>query len=101
MDFCVMCGRTLPTECGSQACRTCELTADMNFLEFYCPCCGRKMEIWYKEVVYHRPGPTIDFPYMEIDLIYHCGNCGNDWDSHCTYEFSNISQTKLKRHFWG
>ena len=101
MDFCVMCGRTLPTECGSQVCRTCELTAGMNFMKFICPCCGKVMEIWYKEVTSYHKSYFNDFPSMEVDLIYHCDGCGCDWDSQCHYEYGNIEQTELKRHFWG
>ena len=101
MELCVMCGRELPNECGSQVCRTCELTADINFMRFYCPCCGKEMEVWHKEVIHYCKSYFNDFPCISVDLIYHCDNCGCDWDSQCHYEYGDISQSELKRHYWG
>jgi predicted RNA-binding Zn-ribbon protein involved in translation (DUF1610 family) len=100
-DLCVMCGRILPDECGSHVCHTCELTAGINFMEFYCPKCGHKMELFYKQVVSYRPGSFDAYPQIVVDLIYHCDQCGCDWDSQCDYEHGDIAQSELKRHFWG
>ena len=102
MDFCVMCGATLPDECGSQVCRTCEATAGFHFMELNCPECGKPLEIYYKGLIDSRPALDSDeWPYLEVDLIYHCEHCGCDWDSKFVYDWGDISQTKLVRHFWG
>lgn len=101
MDFCVMCGRTLPTECDSQICRTCKLTAGINFMEFTCPECGEKLEIWYKEVVEYRDAAWDSFHYTIVDLIYHCEHCGSDWDSQYQSSWGDSGQSALRRHFWG
>ena len=101
MEFCIMCGRTLPTECGSQVCNTCDLTAGMKFMTFKCPECGEKLVIYYKEVVEHRDATWDSFHYTIVDLIYHCHNCGCDWDSRYISSYGDKSQTTLKRHYWG
>lgn len=101
MELCVMCGRVLPTECGSQVCKTCELTAGIKFMDFLrCPVCGERLELWSKEVIKHIPAKGDQFPYLAIDLIYHC-ECGLDWDSQYTQEFGDEGQTRLTRHYWG
>ncbi len=100
-ELCVMCGRTLPTECGSQTCRTCELTAGIQFMKFKCPECGEIMEVWYKEVVEYRDATWGSFQDITIDLIYHCDNCGCDWDSQYQSSWGDSGQSQLKRHYWG
>lgn len=101
MDFCVMCGATLPDECGSQVCRTCELTAGIQFMKFKCPECGEELEVWAKYIIEHRDAIWDSFPYTHIALIYHCKYCGCDWDSDYWSQWGDTSQTKLIRHFWG
>lgn len=101
MELCVMCGAVLPTENNSQVCRTCELTAGIQFMTFKCPECGEELELYYKHVVEHRDAWWDSFHYSIIDLIYHCDKCGCDWDSQYTSSFGSQGQTSLKRHFWG
>ena len=100
-ELCVMCGNVLPTESESMVCRDCELTAGINFMKFTCPECGEVMEVWYKKVVEHRDATWDSFQYTIIDLIYHCDNCGCDWDSHYQSSWGDFSQSKPTRHFWG
>ena len=101
IELCAACGRVLPTECGKQICRTCELTADIKFMEFACPSCGEKLEIFSTYVARYNPHCWDGWPYLNVDLIYHCNKCGNDWDSEYTQEFGDEGQTALKRHYWG
>ena len=101
MNFCVMCGRTLPDENGSQVCRHCELTAGIKFFEYTCPECGSKMEIYYKEVVTHKGASWDCFPTLVVDLIYHCDHCGCDWDSQYSSSWGDEGQTFPSRHYWG
>ena len=100
MDFCVMCGRELPIECGSQFCRTCELTAGCNFMTLKCPECGREMEIWYKDITKYEHAIWGSFARMTVDLIYHC-ECGCDWDSRYDTLYGDEMQTLPTRHYWG
>ena len=100
-ELCVMCGATLPTESGSQVCRTCELTAGLDFMKFRCPECGEMMEVWSKRIVSYTPGRFDSYPYLAVDLIYHCDKCGCDWDSEYTLDFGDVGQTGPKRHYWG
>ena len=101
-ELCVMCGNVLPPESGSQVCRTCELTAGIKFMDFLrCPVCGERLSLWYKHVTRYIPIQYDFFPYLEVDLIYHCDACGCDWDSQYTQEFGDEGQTGLTRHFWG
>ena len=100
-ELCVMCGAILPTEHESMICRTCELTAGIKFMDFLrCPVCGERLQLYSKHIVEYDPGRWDKFPYMVVDLIYHC-ECGCDWDSQYTQEFGDESQTGLKRHYWG
>ena len=101
-DLCVMCGAVLPTESGDMVCRTCKLTSGIKFMDFLrCPVCGERLELWSKHVTRYIPAQYDAFPYLEVDLIYHCEGCGCDWDSQYTQEFGDESQTGLKRHYWG
>lgn len=100
-ELCVMCGNVLPDESGSQVCRDCKLTAGIQFMEFECPECGEKLQVYYKHVVEHRDAWWDSFHYTIVDLIYHCDKCGNDWDSQYSSSLGTQGQTHLKRHFWG
>ena len=101
-DLCVMCGAVLPTECGKQVCRTCELTAGIKFMDFLrCPACEERLKLYSKQVVKYTPSEWDSYPRLEVDLIYHCESCGCDWDSEYTQEFGDEGQTGLKRHYWG
>lgn len=100
MDFCVACGRDLPTENGKQVCRTCEITADCLFMRLKCPDCGREMKIYHKEINRYTPATSNSFQDLEVDLIYHC-ECGNDWDSTYTSQWGDLTQSAPTRHYWG
>ena len=101
-ELCVMCGNVLPTESESIVCRDCELTAGIKFMDFLrCPVCGERLKLYSKQVIEHIPGRWDSYPYLVVDLIYHCEECGCDWDSQYTQEFGDEGQTGLKRHFWG
>ena len=101
MDFCVACGATLPTESGNQVCKTCRLTKDIKFITFNCPECGEPMTIYYKQVIDHREAVGDAYPFLQVDLIYHCGKCGCDWDSTYVYNWGDTSQSAPTRHYWG
>ena len=101
IELCTECGRILTANHKNGVCRTCELTKDVKFMEFTCPDCGEKLTIWFKEVIHYNPHCFDGWPCLNVDLIYHCANCGNDWDSYYSYEFGDESQRALKRHYWG
>lgn len=101
VELCTQCGRILTANHKDGVCRTCQLTENIQFMEFTCPECGEKLTIWFKEVSRYRPSQLGDWPYLHVDLIYHCANCGSDWNSYYTYEFGDESQRALKRHYWG
>ena len=101
MELCVMCGRELPNESGSQVCRTCLLTSDVSFMKFDCPECGMPLDIYYTEVTEHTPASWDCFRTLGVDLIYHCDYCGCDWDSKYHTCNGDVGQTGLTRHFWG
>ena len=101
-DYCVACGRELPTESTSHICRDCKLTADCEFMTWHCPECGKKMEIMYHHVTAYQP-PLVEnqWRHIEVDLIYHCDHCGCDWDSYYSEDWGDKGQSVPKRHFWG
>ena len=101
VELCTECGRILTANHNNGVCRTCELTKNVHFMEFTCPDCGEKLTIWFKEVIHYNPQCFDAWPYLNVELIYHCANCGNDWDSYYTREFGDEGQTALKRHYWG
>lgn len=102
MDYCVCCGRELPTECDRQYCHSCELSEQHTFMNFTCPECGKKLEIYHKQLLdYVAPQYPDGWTYTRIGLIYHCANCGCDWDSEYISEFGDTGQSALKRHYWG
>lgn len=102
MDYCVCCGRELPTECGKQYCHSCEVAEQHTFMHFTCPACGKKLEIYHKQLLdYVAPHYPDGWTYTRIGLIYHCANCGRDWNSEYISEFGDVSQSALKRHYWG
>lgn len=100
-ELCVMCGAVLPTEYGSQVCRTCELTAGIKFMQFKCPECGEEMEVWHKNVIQYTQGVWDGFPRMTVELIYHCDKCGCDWDSLYDTIYGDVFQNLPTRHYWG
>lgn len=92
-------------ECSKGDCSSCPVWAEhwrrkMRYIQFNCPECGEKLEIWYEKTVNFDFSPG-DWPYEEVDLIYHCGHCGCDWDSVWETQFGDTMQTPLKRHYWG
>ena len=102
MNLCVMCGNTLPTESNSQVCKTCEVTAGIRFMDFLrCPVCGERLKLYSKYLTQYIPAQADSFPYIEVDLIYHCEACHLDWHSQYTQEYGDEGQTGLKRHYWG
>lgn len=101
-ELCVMCGNVLPTECSSQVCRTCELTAGIEFMKFKCPECGEELIIYAKQLLdYVQVNSPEEWPFLRIGLLYHCQHCGCDWSSEYTADFGDEGQTQLKRHYWG
>ena len=93
-------------ECSKGDCSFCAVWAEhwrrkMRYMECNCPECGEKLEIWYENVVESRPGEQDTFPYERVDLIYHCGHCGCDWDSVWETQWGDTMQTPLRRHYWG
>ena len=99
-DLCVCCGATVPE--GRQVCRACELEEKHTFMYFTCPECGKKLEIYHKQLLdYVAPQYPDGWAYTRIGLIYHCTNCGCDWDSEYISEFGDTGQSALKRHYWG
>lgn len=97
MELCISCGRVS----GSKICKHCQLTKNIKFMEYTCPECGTKMEIWYKEVTSYKGASWDCFPTMTVELIYHCPNCGCDWDSTYTSNWGDEGQTRPARHYWG
>lgn len=88
--LCNKCGRVLPQDNDYIICDSCRWTEGMTFEHHVCPVCGKKLEVWYKNVITFAPT-------MEIELIYHCERCGSDWLS-C---YLDDEQTPLQRKFWG
>lgn len=103
MELCVMCGAVLPDESNSHVCKTCVLTTSVQFMNFTCPECGKKLKLMSKYVTHYRPATRCgNYAVMSVDLIYHCDHCGSDWDSeYNSDEWSDETQSKLTRHFWG
>lgn len=102
MDYCVCCGAELPTECGKQYCKNCELAEQHTFMNFTCPSCGNKLELYYQQLLDHiPPAQPGDWPFTRFGLMYHCKNCGCDWSSEYNHIYGDVSQSALKRHYWG
>lgn len=93
-------------ECSKGDCTFCGVWVEHarrkeRYIAFQCPECGKELEIWYEKTVDFSPGDVLNWPYEAVDLIYHCGNCGCDWDSVWETQFGDTMQTPLKRHYWG
>lgn len=102
MNDCVMCGATIPDESGSMVCKTCEVTANIKFMDFLrCPVCGERLKLYSKYLTRYIPAQYDSFPYIELDLIYHCEGCYLDWQTQYTQEFGDEGYTGLTRKFWG
>ena len=99
-DLCVCCGATVPE--GRQICRACELSENHTFMNFVCPECGHKLEIYHKQILdYVMPQFPDEWSYTRIGLMYHCKHCGCDYTSEYVNEFGDVSQSALQRYYWG
>lgn len=86
-NTCVMCGRELPTECGSMVCNKCRNEKKHKL----CPSCGSDTEIISEEVYETSDG-------IRKSVVYHCYNCYQDWEQ----EISYIEQCSVfHKKFWG
>lgn len=101
-EYCVCCGASMPSESNRHICRTCELTGDIQFMRFDCPECGKPLDIYYKRVnAYEAPLVADQWRHLNVDLIYHCHNCGCDWYSNFIEDWGDQGQSALRRHYWG
>ena len=79
---------------------------DFNFLaheymKFDCPNCGAPLEVWSDEVLESKPQEYEYFGYERRYLIRHCDKCGNDWENEWCTENGDVSESALRRKFWG
>ena len=93
-------------ECSKGDCSFCPVWATHKrrkerYMQWQCPECGENLEIWYEHTVKSLPKAGGDFPHEQVDLIYHCGKCGSDWDSTWDTQWGDVTQSHLKRHYWG
>ena len=88
-NTCVMCGAKLPTECNSMVCPKCQSGEyPKNPL---CPTCGEELETMNTS----RYETSDGFGYS---TLYHCNNCGNDWEKEEEY---TVKPVKIVKKFWG
>ena len=100
--LCIECGHVLPQDYEGAVCETCLLTKNISFIEFTCPECGEKLEIWAKQLLdYVEPQASDEWPRIAVGLLYHCDKCGRDWSSEYVNEWGDSFQSELQRHYWG
>ena len=102
--LCETCGRLLSQAHQGEVCRTCEgtKTHNLKFMGFYCPECDTILKIYHTQLLdYVEPTHSDEWPFVKIGLMYHCPHCGCDYTSEFTYDWGDIGQTELKRHYWG
>ena len=72
-----------------------------EYMEFNCPECGAKLEVWQDFLVDECPAQFDSFGYERRELIRHCNKCHCDWENEWWTENGDVGESQLKRKFWG
>ena len=72
-----------------------------DYMRFNCPECGAPLEVYTDYLVEERPAEFDGFKYEKRDLIRHCSNCHRDWENEWCTENGDVSESQLKRKYWG
>ena len=93
-------------ECSKGDCSFCPVWVTHKrrkerYMQWRCPECEEILEIWYEKITEYPIEDMRGYPCKTAELIYHCKNCGCDWDSIWETQWGDVSQTPLTRHYWG
>ena len=102
---------TMPdgTECGeciSEDCGSCEVwklhqIQRQCYGKWRCEECGHELEIWLDQIEEERPAESDGFKYERHLLMWHCAECGCDYESYWETQFGDFIESKPKRKIWG
>lgn len=72
-----------------------------GYMIFQCPECGAELEVWADYLIEERPADFDSFRYERRELIRHCDKCHCDWENEWCTENGDVSESQLKRKYWG
>lgn len=72
-----------------------------DYMIFQCPECGAELEVWADYLIEERPADFDSFRYERRELIRHCDKCHCDWENEWCTENGDVSESQLKRKYWG
>ncbi len=93
-------------ECNRMECGICEVwnrrQAQLRaYGDWQCEECGSVLEIWLDEVEEERPAEGDGFRYERRHLMWHCPECGCDYENHWETQWGDTSISMIKRKYWG
>jgi len=102
-NTCVCCGEIIPE--GMQVCHACmsetPIVPQRPYMQFNCPECGAKLEVWCDALEDETPAKFDSFSYEKRYLIRHCRSCGCDWENEWWTEWGDVGESQLRRKFCG
>ena len=66
-----------------------------------CEECGSVLEIWLDRVEEERPAEGDGFRYERRHLMWHCTECGCDYENYWETQWGDTSISMIKRKYWG
>ena len=93
-------------ECSNMECGDCVVWIEhqrqhQNYSHWKCEECGNELEIWLDEVEESHPAEGDGFPYERRHLMWHCTECGCDYENYWETQFGDVGESQIKRKYWG
>ena len=93
-------------ECSFEDCGECSVWKNrnrqlQNYGVWYCEECGEPLEIWLDQIEEERPAEGDSFRYERRHLMWHCTECGCDYENYWETQWGDTMISALKRKFWG
>jgi hypothetical protein len=72
-----------------------------SYMTHYCEECGNKLDIWLDRLEEERPAEGDSFRYERRHLMWHCTECGCDYENYWETQWGDTMESMPQRKYWG
>lgn len=93
-------------ECSRESCSGCVAWDKRQaqrrlYGKWYCEECSNELEIWLDRVEEEHPAEGDGYRYERHHLIWHCTECGCDYENYWETQWGDTGESMIKRKYWG
>lgn len=93
-------------ECSFESCAHCpvwhaHVKQRQQYGKWHCEECGEPLEIWLDDIIESQKPEGDGYLYERRHLMWHCANCGCDYENEWTTQWGDTGETKPQRKYWG